>query len=1046
MVAPLPNSGIPIFIELFAGRGSLSKSMIQAGFEVISVDHEVIQPLAPIVSLDLSSKDGQLLCWQIVTNPRVFAIHLGLPCGTSSRARDKPVPQSLRQQGAPSPMPLRSAEHPLGLPSLAGTNLQRVKAANILYEFALAIILYAVQNKLVISVENPANSWLWSVFAFLTRQKKELAEAYNALKMVLFHACCHGSTRRKHTGWLSTPTVYASLAAECQNDHEHEPWGIRWQSGSWRFDTASEAAYPMLLAQRASACLVEEARKRNLQLQKPPKLHHQSMAVVGQQSKKHRPLIPEYHHFVLQPANLPAPKGAKIIAPHLGGEVLEEECGPSDASRDNTGDTGDTFSDNIAMDNNGAAMVSEGGPKHLQNKVGYYHSPKQFVSMARQTMHPMDTVEHLEGVTKRAIEYNLTTSPDLIKLNRKKNLLQARIWARMLEEEEKALHAAFPECLEKVLKEKRLLLWQKLLQIYQYDDLKVFDLMARGVELVGQHDTPPCFPELLKPASLTEDQLRSSAVWRRKAALGRRMVVDPLHIDHLTEATNAELEMGFLEGPFTSEAEVTAHLGCSNWSVVRRFVLVQGAEMKLRPIDDCLEAQINHAFTSTSYLKLQDVDYITGMALRVATAVSGGLQKFGSGQWLGKCLDLSKAYKQMAISPAHRDLAVIFFHTKEGQPLFYVANALMFGSTAAVYAFNRVSRSLWHLFNTMLMVPCGVFYDDFPLFSPSELASDADSCVSELLDLLGWKHARTGPKGLPFEPVFQVLGCTLNLERVSAGVVTLENKPGRVDRILEKLSMVETEGRISLHDAQVLHGLMRYACGFFAGRLLQQVCGEVLSLGSPVLRSSISAVKDFCAYAKSVIAHCRPREISVGDERRPILIFTDGAWEDGRAGIGAVIIDLSTNFSVVLEGSVPDPLLQMWLREVGDQLICQIELYTMVVIRWVYASLLQGRRTIWWVDNHAARYSLIKGSSSSLTMKDLCREFYRHEAVAPTFSWIERVPSPSNIADAPSRGSPMEACSLLGLSSWETITHPQLLVDRLLEQRLVDRKGKMRTS
>ena len=454
MFTPLPNSGIPIFIELFAGRGSLSKSMIQAGFEVISVDHEVIQPLAPIVSLDLSSKDGQSLCWQIVTNPRVFAIHLGLPCGTSSRARDKPVPQSLRQQGAPSPMPLRSAQNPLGLPSLTGTNLQRVKTANILYEFALTLILYAAQKKLVISVENPANSWLWSVFAFLTRHKKELAEAYNALKMVLFHACCHGSTRRKHTGWLSTPTVFESLAAECQNDHEHEPWGIRWQSGSWRFDTASEAAYPMLLAQRASACLVEEARKRNLQLQKPPKLHHQSMAVVGQQSKKHKPLIPEYHHFVLQPANLPAPKGAKIIAPHLGGEVLEEERGQCnaftdvDASCDNTSNT---LTDNIAMDNNGTAMVLEGGPKHLQNKVGYYHSPKQFVSMARQTMHPMDTVEHLEEVTKRAIEYNLTTSPDLIKLNRKKNLLQARIWARMQEEEEKVLHAAFPESLAKVL-------------------------------------------------------------------------------------------------------------------------------------------------------------------------------------------------------------------------------------------------------------------------------------------------------------------------------------------------------------------------------------------------------------------------------------------------------------------------------------------------------------------------------------------------------------------------------------------------------------------
>ena len=877
---PLPNSGIPIFIELFAGRGSFSKSMIQAGFEVISIDHEVIQPLAPIVSLDLSSKDGQSILWQIVESPRLFAIYLGLPCGTSSRARDKPVPQSLRHQGAPSPAPLRSAKHPLGLPSLSGTNLQRVKSAN---------ILIAAHRNLVISVENPANSWLWSVFAFLTRKKKELGEAYNALKMILFHACYHGSTRRKHTGWLSTPAIFQTLTAECQNDHEHEPWGIRWQSGSWRFDTASEVAYPTLLAQRASACLVAEARKRKLSLQQPPKLHHQSMAAVGQQSRKHKPLIPEYHHFALQPANLPAPKGAKIIAPHLGGEVLEEvseQCGTLTSVEATGGDTlsigasdgytlsigasdGNTLADNSASHNRGAVAgrvdTKERGPNLVQNKVRYYQSPKQFISMARQTLHPMDTVEHLEEVTRRALEYNLTTSPELIKTTRKKNLLQARIWARMLEADEKALHAGFPDSLAKVLGEKCLLLWQKLLQICQYDDMKVFDLMAKGLELVGQPDTPPCYPELLKPASLTEDQLRSSAIWRRKATLARKLVVDPLHIDHLIEATNAELDMGFLEGPFKSEAEVAAHLGSSNWSLVRRFVLVQGAEMKLRPIDDCLEAQINHAFTSTSYLKLQDVDYITGMALKVATAVSGGLQRFGSGRWLGKCLDLSKAYKQMAIAPAHRDLAVIFFHDKEGQPIFYAANALMFGSTAAVYAFNRVSRSLWHLINTMLMVPCGVFYDDFPLFSPAEIAGDADSCVSELLDLLGWKHARTGRKGRPFEPVFQVLGCTLDLERVGSGIVTLENKPGRVDRILEKLSLVEKDGRISLHDAQVLHGLMRYACGFFAGRLLQQVCGEVLSLGNPVLRSSTSAVRDFCSYAKTVISHCRPREIAVGD-------------------------------------------------------------------------------------------------------------------------------------------------------------------------------------
>jgi hypothetical protein len=58
--------------------------------------------------------------------------------------------------------------------------------------------------------------------------------------------------------------------------------------------------------------------------------------------------------------------------------------------------------------------------------------------------------------------------------------------------------------------------------------------------------------------------------------------------------------------------------------VIRRFVLVQGAELKLRPIDDCLAAQLNRGFTSTSYLKLQDIDYVVGLSMKIAEAVASG--------------------------------------------------------------------------------------------------------------------------------------------------------------------------------------------------------------------------------------------------------------------------------------------------------------------------------------------------------------------------------------------------------------------------------------
>ena len=166
----------------------------------------------------------------------------------------------------------------------------------------------------------------------------------------------------------------------------------------------------------------------------------------------------------------------------------------------------------------------------------------------------------------------------------------------------------------------------------------------------------------------------------------------------------------------------------------------------MRPINDCLEAQLGQGFTSTSYLKLQDIDYTAGLALKMARAVAEGRQRHGSGQWCGKCFDLSRAYKQVGILPDHRHLSVIFYTDLEGHPKFLVANSLMFGATAAVYVFNRISRSLWYLFNKLLLIPCGVFCDDFPLFSPKGLAQDADEKRWRPAGSFGMEACPHGPK------------------------------------------------------------------------------------------------------------------------------------------------------------------------------------------------------------------------------------------------------------------------------------------------------------
>ena len=161
-------------------------------------------------------------------------------------------------------------------------------------------------------------------------------------------------------------------------------------------------------------------------------------------------------------------------------------------------------------------------------------------------------------------------------------------------------------------------------------------------------------------------------------------------------------------------------------------------------------------------------------------------------------------------------------------------------------------------------------------------------------------------------------------------------------------------------------------------------------------------------------------------------MFTDGCWENKHAGLGAVMVDTATGEKKVFSGEVPSALLRRWEQLVGEQLICQIELYAMVALHWMLKDTLANRRTIWWVDNEAARFSVIKGQSPSPAMRWLVREFYNFEVEAPTFSWVERVPSYSNIADGPSRAKPEEAMQLLAISNCSAFEHPPELVACLL--------------
>ncbi|CAE7828024.1 unnamed protein product, partial [Symbiodinium necroappetens] len=378
--------------------------------------------------------------------------------------------------------------------------------------------------------------------------------------------------------------------------------------------------------------------------------------------------------------------------------------------------------------------------------------------------------------------------------NSKTVLPGVQLLAKQLAPEEATLKASMSDGVRKVLGTKKLVLWERLLRQEGYDDLDVIPLMQQGVPLVGTPDTPACFEAKLTPATITEHQLRETAKWRRKSLVAKPLSMTDDCFDPLEEACNDEVRRGSLEGPFYSEAAVSEYLGHDRWSCVRRFIIQQND--KYRPIDDCCECQLNAGYTSTFKLRLQDADYFACLVLNICKRILSSSSRDDLAEWSGKCLDLSRAYKQLAILPAHVDLAVCLVHTRAGKPVFYVPNSLMFGSNAAVYAFNRVSRSIFFLLSRLLIVPLSCFYDDFPILAPTQDASEVDGMISDLLDTLGWEHKRTGEghKGLPFAKLVDILGMRADLTCMAGGSVTLSNKPGRIDKICDFVVSIRNAG------------------------------------------------------------------------------------------------------------------------------------------------------------------------------------------------------------------------------------------------------------
>ena len=193
---------------------------------------------------------------------------------------------------------------------------------------------------------------------------------------------------------------------------------------------------------------------------------------------------------------------------------------------------------------------------------------------------------------------------------------------------------------------------------------------------------------------------------------------------------------------------------------------------------------------------------------------------------------------------------------------------------------------------------------------------------------------------------------------------------------------------------------------------------DIRSLG---LQSKQSVFIDTCAkdaleILKARFMHNEPRMISLHSDKAPVLVFTDGSYEPGECGeiamVGGVLLD-GNKPARVFGCNVEETLLTRWHAGGKEHLIGQVEMYAVSVARSAWKEILHNRRAILFIDNWPVLDCYIPGTAREKSWREILLCIEKVDMQFPSQIWACRVPSESNVADPPSRGT-LTPLSFLG--------------------------------
>ena len=959
------------------------------------------------------------------------------PCGSFSKARNRPIPSEWTQLGVPEAPQVRSSRHPWGTPSaLRRPELAaKIYEANKLVEFALKLVKRAQERGKPWAVVNPEGSFLWDL------------EEWKGLEFHqwTFHACQFGGSRPFPRTVRCTSAALKSIgeAGRCDGSHHHKPWKPTFgRNGFLGFASRKDASLPALFCQAAAAKIQKEfglTCASDLGLTSEFEVMATVQAATGDENRRRTALnaaaagrqtrgkrllqmIPEHREIVT--ANLPATfdTSKRRRLDHLedvngrrfpeGTQILEDTGGKSSLTKE----------------------VSLGIP---WTKV-------EFFQQAKTLQHPFSATP-VPSWPDAAIFECVTAGPERIAMLREEWFDKWEARATVLEREEDELAESLHPDIRRWSRMKRPLLLREILKDTGFPSADLmFQMMTEGFPMFGEFPVTNVFPEREHAATLTVDDALRTAKWARPAAAAKRKATwDPQVEAELRKATKEELKLGECRGPFTAQQMDRRHP--HGWVDGPRIPVVQ--RKGVRPCEHYSAYGQNCTAGARETADTDGIDSISAMIKvwarllasggEIQVELPDGTRRTGrrhpsftpreARRLLGWLVDLKRAYKQLARAQKDANLAIFSLPRVDGQPPeYYEALVLGFGSRNAVLGFNYAARAIRHIANVALSLAVSHFFDDFTQIDPLPLAENSAAALRRLLRLLGWTYKAEAKDLKAPASVFEPLGVRIDLRE--QGYAVIANTDRRVEAIAAEVGRMGDAVSLAQPEVAALVGVCQYMEAQTAGRSGSLALRNVRRAAGQRGANGVTLLKQAVAVLGRHVAATAPRRVDLLTTEQPILIFTDAAAETSGATFGAVVYDPLSGALQFCAGAFSDAQVRAWQADAGQQVICQAELAALPIALSTWEGLVHDRAVILFVDNDPAKDAAVNGISSSAASSAMVHEmrlFCTRHGASP---WFERVPSPSNLADPPSRGSFQELAAL-GAVRVSPLCHPAFEIE-----------------